>query len=79
MTNTAILDRFERRRAWGSFYLRERATGKRTRLYINLEACARAVARGELYTDAEYATLTTLPTVAAAPRLAYSKHEKRGS
>jgi hypothetical protein len=37
------------------------------------------VDRGELYTDAEYATLTTLPTVAAAPRLAYSKHEKRGS
>lgn len=60
-------DRYERRAARGSFYLRERATGKRTRLYINLEACRRAAARGELYTDAEYAALTA-PTVGAAPR-----------
>ena len=63
----AALDRFERRAVGGSFYLRELATGKRTRLYINLEACGRAVARGELYSDAEYAAIVTLPA-AAAPR-----------
>jgi hypothetical protein len=69
---------YRRFRKDGSFWLRL-ADGRRTRCYISLDACHRAVDRGELYTDAEYATLTTLPTVAAAPRLAYSKHEKRGS
>lgn len=60
-------DRFTRCVWGGCFYLRERATDRRTRLYSTLEACWRAVARDELYTPAEYAALTA-PTVGAAPR-----------
>lgn len=60
-------DAYERRTTRGAFYLRERATNRRTRLYSTLEACWRAVARDELYTPAEYAALTA-PTVGAAPR-----------
>ena len=57
---------YERRVSRGSFYLRA-CDGRRTRLYITLEACYRAAERGELYTDTEYVSLTT-PAVGAAPR-----------
>lgn len=39
--------------------------GRRTRIYTTLEAAQKAAARGELYTDAEYAALTA---IASAPR-----------
>ena len=67
MSDAEYTAAFERRAAGGSFYVRERSTGRRTRCYINLGACRRAVERGELYTDAEYAALTTM-RVGAAPR-----------
>ena len=41
------------------YYVRA-ADGRRTRIYINLEAARRAEARGELYTDEEYAALTAI-------------------
>jgi hypothetical protein len=69
MGDAEYLERFERRAVGGSFYARERATGKRTRLYINPEAAQRAVERGELYTDAEYAALMTLPAAAAGRKV----------
>jgi hypothetical protein len=78
MTDTEFLARFERRTGGTCFYVRERVTGKRTRLYIGLAGCRAAVERGELYTDAEYTALTTI-AAGAAPRQAYSKHQKRGS
>lgn len=34
--------------------------GKRTRLYISMEAAARALSRGETFTDAEYQQLTEI-------------------
>jgi hypothetical protein len=72
MTDEEFLARFERRTGGTCFYVRERATGKRTRLYIGLAGCRGAVERGELYTDAEYATLTTLPT-GPAPRRPFTR------
>lgn len=62
MTDTELLARFERRSARGCFFLRERATGKRTRQYITLRACSIAAERGELYSDDEYTELTRIPT-----------------
>lgn len=35
--------------------------GKRTRLYITMEAAARALARGETYTEEEYRKKTEIP------------------
>ena len=54
------MDEYDRRAVRGSFYLRRRADGRRTRLYTTLEACRRAANRGELYTDEEYAALTAI-------------------
>lgn len=45
----------------GCFYLRL-ADGRRTRLYISLDACYRAMERGETFTDAEYAAGQFWPT-----------------
>lgn len=67
MTDAEHLQRFERRQVRGSFYLRDRTTGKRTRCYTTLEACYRVAEQGLLYTDTEYAALVG-PTIGAALR-----------
>ncbi len=67
---------YERRVVSGSFYLRCRETGRRTRCYVSFEACYRAAARGDLLTDEEYAAYRAGP-VAAAPRRALNR--KRGA
>lgn len=66
---------YERRAVGGNFYLRDAATGLRTKLYINLEAARRAADRGELMTEEEYAAYRAGP-VAAAPRKALNKKRR---
>ncbi len=51
----------QRRSVGGCFYLRL-PDGRRTRLYIELAACYRAVERGEVFTDDEYTAGAFWPT-----------------
>lgn len=44
----------------GAYFIR--VGERRTRLYLTPQACERARARGELYTDAEYQELTRVST-----------------
>lgn len=58
---TPSIDPLQRISTDGGFYLRL-ADGRRTRVYAYLPACYRAVARGELFSDAEYAAGEFWPT-----------------
>lgn len=75
-TTTPTPDEPQRRAVGGCFYLRL-PDGRRTRLYIALDAAERAAARGETFTDDEYERGAFWPTPGNPRPGAFSAPGKR--